>query len=102
MSTCRSIGDVGHVLEDMVRIWRSGSKKSDEKAMKSWWNQIDAWRARNSLAYKPNDDVIMPQYAIQRLYELTKHRKTFISTEVGAAFRCGRHSFTDLKNPTTG
>jgi len=77
------IGDVGHVLEDLVRIWRSSSLKSDETAMKAWWQQIDQWRARNSLAYKPNDDIIMPQYAVQRLYELTKHRKTFISTEVG-------------------
>ena len=48
------IGDVGHVLEDMVRIWRSSSKKADESAMKAWWQQIDQWRARNSLAYKPN------------------------------------------------
>jgi len=77
------IGDVGHVLEDLVRIWRSSSLKTDASAMKDWWRQIDQWRARNSLAYKPNDDIIMPQYAIQRLYELTKHRKTFISTEVG-------------------
>jgi acetolactate synthase-1/2/3 large subunit len=77
------IGDVGHVLEDLVRIWRSSSLKADATAMKDWWTQIDQWRARNSLAYKPHSDVIMPQYAIQRLYELTKHRKTFISTEVG-------------------
>ena len=48
-----------------------------------WWEQIASWRARDSLAYKPNDDVIMPQYAIQRLYELTKDRDTYITTEVG-------------------
>ncbi len=77
------IGDVAHVLEDLVRIWRASSLKSDASAMKAWWKQIDQWRARNSLAYKPHDDIIMPQYAIQRLYDLTKHRKTFISTEVG-------------------
>ena len=77
------IGDVGHVLEDLVRIWRSSSLKAEPAAMKAWWAQIDAWRARNSLAYKPNSDIIMPQYAIQRLYEATRDRNTYISTEVG-------------------
>ncbi len=76
------IGDVGRVLEDMVRLWRAGSR-ADKAALRPWWEQIERWRARDSLAYKPNDDVIMPQYAIQRLYALTKDRDTYITTEVG-------------------
>jgi acetolactate synthase I/II/III large subunit len=76
------LGDVGRVLEDMVRLWRATVKpgKSD---LDDWWQQIERWRARDSLAYKPSDDVIMPQYAIQRLYQATKGRKTYITTEVG-------------------
>ncbi len=77
------VGDVAHVLEDMVRLWRTGSHSLDASAMKDWWAQIDRWRARNSLAYRPSDDFIMPQYAIQRLYELTRDRETYVSTEVG-------------------
>ncbi len=77
------VGDIAHVLEDMVRIWRTSSPALDKKAHKAWWSQIDAWRGRNSLAYRPNEDVIMPQYAIQRLYELTKDRDSYITTEVG-------------------
>ncbi|MDS1135679.1 acetolactate synthase 3 large subunit [Nitratireductor indicus] len=76
------IGDAGRILEDLVRLWRA-SVKSDKEALKPWWTQIDIWRARDSLAYRPNDDIIMPQYAIQRLYELTKDRETYITTEVG-------------------
>ncbi len=76
------IGDVGRVLEDLVRLWRA-TVKPDKKALYPWWEQIARWRARNSLAYKPNDEVIMPQYAVQRLYELTKHLDTYITTEVG-------------------
>lgn len=76
------LGDVGHVLEDMVRLWRA-SKKTDQSQLADWWTQISKWKARNSLAYAPNNDVIMPQYAIQRLYELTKERDTYITTEVG-------------------
>ena len=76
------IGDAGRILEDMVRLWRA-TAKADKAALKPWWTQIDIWRARDSLAYKPNDDIIMPQYAIQRLYELTRERDVYVTTEVG-------------------
>jgi acetolactate synthase-1/2/3 large subunit len=77
------IGDVAHVLEDIVRQFRASAKKPEKNAIAAWWEQIDRWRARNSLAYAPNKDVIMPQYALQRLNELTKDRNTYITTEVG-------------------
>src|SRR5882724_5066619 len=77
------IGDCAHVLEDMVRLWRSSSVQPDKKALDGWWKQIEKWRARNSLAYKNSNQIIKPQYAIQRLYELTKNRDTYITTEVG-------------------
>jgi acetolactate synthase I/II/III large subunit len=77
------IGDCAHVLEDMVRLWRAGSVAPDKKALADWWKQIDKWRARKSLAYKNSKDIIKPQYAIQRLYELTKGRDVYITTEVG-------------------
>ncbi|TPK21148.1 acetolactate synthase 3 large subunit [Mesorhizobium sp. B2-5-9] len=76
------IGDVGRVLEDMVRLWRA-TAKAEKKALYPWWEQIAKWRGRDSLAFKMNNDVIMPQYAIQRLYELTKDMDTYITTEVG-------------------
>jgi acetolactate synthase I/II/III large subunit len=77
------IGDCAHVLEDMVRLWRATSVQPDKKALEAWWKQIEKWRARQSLAYKNSNEVIKPQYAIQRLYELTKDRDTYITTEVG-------------------
>ena len=77
------IGDVGHVLEDMLRLWRSSSSMPDKAALSAWWSQIDKWRARNCLAYTKRADHIMPQYAIERLYQLTKDRDTYITTEVG-------------------
>ena len=76
------IGDVGRVLEDAVRLWRA-TVKTEKSALKPWWEQIERWRARDSLAYRQNNDVIMPQYALERLYELTKDRNTYITTEVG-------------------
>ncbi|QLF70790.1 acetolactate synthase 3 large subunit [Peteryoungia desertarenae] len=76
-------GDIGTVLEDMVRAWRALPKKPEASQTEEWKASIQKWRARNSFAYTPSKDVIMPQYALQRLYELTKHRDTYITTEVG-------------------
>jgi acetolactate synthase I/II/III large subunit len=77
------VGDVAHALEDMIRLWKSKGHELDKKALASWWKEIDGWRSVNSLKYRANRDVIMPQYAIQRLYELTKDRDVYITTEVG-------------------
>ena len=77
------IGDVGHALEDMIRLWKSRSLKLDAPALKEWKAQISKWKAIDCLQYTPNRDVIMPQYAVERLYELTKDKDTYISTEVG-------------------
>jgi acetolactate synthase I/II/III large subunit len=77
------IGDCAHVLEDMVRLWRAGSVTPDKHALAGWWKEIGRWRARNSLAYRGSNEIIKPQYAIQRLYELTKDRDVYITTEVG-------------------
>ena len=76
------LGDVGRVLEDMVRSWRA-SAGAARSALDPWWERIACWRARNSLAYAPNRDVIMPQFAVERLYAASKDRDTFITTEVG-------------------
>jgi len=77
------VGDVAHVLEDMVRLWRSEAHVADRKAQERWWSEIDGWRARKSLAYQRRRDVIMPQYAIERLYALTRDKDVYVTTEVG-------------------
>ncbi|MBI3435269.1 MAG: acetolactate synthase 3 large subunit [Proteobacteria bacterium] len=77
------IGDCGHVLEDMLRLWRTGAAAADKAAMAAWWKQIAQWRARKSLAYKNSKDIIKPQYAIERLYAATKGKDVYITTEVG-------------------
>jgi acetolactate synthase-1/2/3 large subunit len=77
------VGDVAHVLEDMVRLWRSEAHVADRKAHERWWSEIDGWRAKKSLAYQRRRDVIMPQYAIERLYALTRDKDVYVTTEVG-------------------
>jgi acetolactate synthase I/II/III large subunit len=77
------VGDCANVLQDMLSVWRTGSFAPDKKALDGWWGQIGKWRSKNSLAYRNSNEIIKPQYAIQRLYELTKDRDTYITTEVG-------------------
>jgi acetolactate synthase I/II/III large subunit len=77
------VGDCANVLADMLQVWRSVGAQPDKAALADWWKQIDTWRARKSLAYRNSDDLIKPQYAIQRLYQLTKDRDVYITTEVG-------------------
>ena len=77
------IGDVAHVLEDMLAIWKAGNLAADKAALKSWWAEIDRWRARRSLAYRQTSETIMPQYAIEALFRKTRDLDPFITTEVG-------------------
>ncbi len=77
------IGDAGRVLSEMMRLWTEKKPKLETEAHKAWWGQISTWRARNCLAYKRSETEIKPQYAVERLYALTKNRDTYITTEVG-------------------
>ena len=77
------VGDAGHVLEDMIKVWKARQYRADKKAIEGWWTQIDEWRARDCLKYKGSDTLIKPQYALQRLYEQIKDRDVYITTEVG-------------------
>ncbi|MDE1173361.1 MAG: acetolactate synthase 3 large subunit [Parvibaculaceae bacterium] len=77
------IGDCAHVLEDMLRIYKAKAARPEKTALARWWEQIEAWRGKRSLAYKASDDIIKPQYAIERLCALTRGPDTYITTEVG-------------------
>ena len=73
------LGDCAKVLEQLIEAW--GSRKPQNLA--EWKARINGWRARQSLAYPANSNAIMPQLAVERLFELTKHRDPIIATEVG-------------------
>ncbi|MED5288173.1 MAG: acetolactate synthase 3 large subunit [Pseudomonadota bacterium] len=75
------IADCGKFLNEVLKIMENRNNKFQSYDL--WWKQIDSWKKVNCLQYKANSDVIMPQYAIQRLYELTKNKDTYITTEVG-------------------
>jgi acetolactate synthase-1/2/3 large subunit len=80
------VGDVNDVLKRINTTLKSKKidlKKSNKEKISKWWEQIQKWRTKNSLNFKNSDESIKPQHAVQRLYELTKDKDTFITTEVG-------------------
>lgn len=77
------VGDTASVLADMIKLWKAQKCRPDAKALDSWWDRIEEWRSAKSLSFVQSGAVIKPQYAIQRLYELTRDRDAYITTEVG-------------------
>jgi acetolactate synthase-1/2/3 large subunit len=78
------IGDCAEVLGGLIAAWHKAAPRVDGKGRKAWWQQIDQWRARDCLRYdRTRKDLIKPQYALERLYALTKGRDPYITTEVG-------------------
>jgi acetolactate synthase I/II/III large subunit len=78
------IGDVGIALSAMLASWPKGPHRSADGARAAWWRTIESWRARDCLRYdRSRRDLIKPQYAIERLYALTRERDPYITTEVG-------------------
>ena len=76
------VGDVAHVLADLLAAVQSIKQKPDADSLSAWWQQIADWRSHNSLIYKNSSEVIKPQFVIEKLYEIT-HGEAFITSDVG-------------------
>jgi len=80
------IGDAAEILRALIAAWKKDSHKPNKDALAEWWQQIDVWRAKQSMRFTQSRDpgsVIKPQYAIEQLYKATRGRETYITTEVG-------------------
>jgi acetolactate synthase-1/2/3 large subunit len=76
------VGDVAHVLGDLLAVLHSSKQQRDQPALASWWAQIEEWRGKRCLLYKNSDEVIKPQFVIEKLYEITGG-DAFITSDVG-------------------
>jgi len=80
------VGDVKEVINLTIKTLKKKKlnlEKSNKEKISKWWEQIQKWRTKKSLNFINSDKVIKPQFAVQRLYELTKNKDTYITTEVG-------------------
>jgi len=80
------VGDVTRVLKALIKTFKRkhpNFERSNKQKISKWWSQIEKWREKKSLNFKNSTTIIKPQHAVQRLYELTKHKDVFVTTEVG-------------------
>ena len=76
------VGNLPDVLDELQKLLEASSGVPDAKALASWWKQIDEWRGKKSLKYKQGKEIIMPQYVIEKLYEVTGG-DAFVTSDVG-------------------
>jgi len=76
------VGDVKDVLQELIAQIREGQARPDAPALTAWWAQINEWRKRECLSYKGSTEVIKPQSVVEKLWELTKDRDTYITSDV--------------------
>ncbi len=77
------VGDVGHVLEDILKVWKARGRKTNTQGLGKWHSQVAEWRKVDCLSFTQGDGAIRPQYALARLEALTKDHDRYICTEVG-------------------
>jgi acetolactate synthase-1/2/3 large subunit len=76
------VGSVPHVLRSMINVIRDEKLRPDAEALALWWRQIEQWRGMESLRYRGSDEVIKPQYVIEKLYQVTSGQ-AIITSDVG-------------------
>ena len=80
------VGDVAEVITSTIKTIKKAKPnfaKSNKQKISKWWEKIEKWRSIKSFGFINSTELIKPQYAVQRLYELTKNKDTYITTEVG-------------------
>jgi len=77
------VGDAASVIEAMLEEWKKRKIGSRKKAISAWWEKINKWQAIDSLSYEKSASIIKPGFALQRLNEISKEQKPFVSTDVG-------------------
>ena len=77
------VGDVKDVLVELIAQIKEAQARPDAAALSAWWSQIDDWRRRDCLAYKTSSEVIKPQMVVEKLWQLTRERDTYVTSDVG-------------------
>jgi acetolactate synthase-1/2/3 large subunit len=76
------VGEVGAVLNEMIKILEEGGKRADPDDLANWWKLIENWRASNCLDYDRSSDLIKPQLVIEKLWQVT-NGDAYITSDVG-------------------
>jgi len=77
------VGDVKDVLQELIAQIKEAQARPDVQVLSQWWAQVNEWRKRECLKYRNSSEVIKPQYVVEKLWELTRNRDTYITSDVG-------------------
>ncbi len=76
------VGNIKDVVQELIAQLKAAEQKPDAKAIAAWWKEIDGWRAKDCLKYRPSDTIIKPQYVIEKLWDVTKG-DAIVTSDVG-------------------
>jgi acetolactate synthase-1/2/3 large subunit len=76
------VGNVPDVVDELIKQMAAVDAKTEGKALAAWWKEIESWRGRNCLKYKQGKDIIVPQFVVEKLYEVT-NGDAFVTSDVG-------------------
>ncbi len=76
------VGNIADVLDEMIKLLEANPARPDPEALGVWWKQVEEWRRRDCMKYRNSDEIIKPQYVIQKLWEVTDG-DAFITSDVG-------------------
>jgi len=76
------VGNIPEVLDDMIKLLESTTERPEAQALADWWKQVDEWRRRDCLKFRQGDEIIKPQFVVQKLWEVT-NGEAFVTSDVG-------------------
>ncbi len=95
------VGDCKRVVQELNNVLRATVNGDQKELRKPWWDQLNEWKAEHPLSYQQDpDQLIKPQYLIDRVFQLTRDRDPIVSTDVGQHQMWSAQYF-QLANPNT-
>ncbi|MCE2744879.1 MAG: acetolactate synthase 3 catalytic subunit [Burkholderiales bacterium] len=76
------VGNIKDVLVDLIQLLEESGKRVNQGKLQSWWEQVEKWRARKCLDYAKSDELIKPQFVVEKLWEVT-NGDAFVTSDVG-------------------
>jgi acetolactate synthase I/II/III large subunit len=76
------VGNIKDVLVDLIQLLEESGKRVDQGKLQGWWEQVEKWRGRKCLDYAKSDELIKPQFVVEKLWEVT-NGDAFVTSDVG-------------------
>jgi len=76
------VGLIDIVMQQLLDELESYEYQPNQVDLDRWWQQINEWRAVNSVSYQKDGQLIKPQNVIESMYEIT-NGEAYVCSDVG-------------------